>query len=770
MKKRYNMKNPIILMSAITGKPQKEEINNYMSGVRRQGIEQVMLYPRSGCEFEYLSDEWFEAVGEFLCIAKQLNMNVWLYDEFNWPSGDAGGRVTQFEKFRLKSIIVKGENAGKVSYHSEHNSSLFGEKFFPDLLSHEAVNYFIETTHEEYYKRFGDYFGNVIKGFFTDEPSIGYCCTPSSIPYYYGIEDDYKKYFNRSFAEDLNDEYEFFCEYSYDIIGKRFNECYFEKITDWCEKHNVSLTGHLMCDDIPSEATAYNGNFLNNLSSFSIPGIDFINTDFKTETMLPLLSGVEYASGKNGAMAELFALGPCDMTYDIKRCMIYLASCFKVNHYFLISHMDMRGNMRITDYFNDCSMSQPDFEGMILLTEEAKIASEYAQKDFVPDLYIEYPTKICARYVLNKLNIQPFVDLINKLALNQIQWKYINPGDDSKNIPVIKFNDKMQYIFENIIVDSLEEIINRLNSQPVITDLNGDIPDGFFVRKYTDGSIIVINLYGKSGIYKINGQNAYIYEHDVLADSFDKRDILMSFKEKIKGVFELCYCNDNIGRMMFTDSQTALELYAKSDTEISFAVRNDVCAYLSRKKLVCTESANKLPYGLKKLYSMTQPLALKEGKYVLKSFDDYKYLPCVLVSGDFKIQATADGSNAVRLKNRQKTYTCGDFFRDFGKVEFCINVTVPNGAEGIEIVGTSLYTCVYVNDTLVGKKICSPYIYNISEKWYDKNIVLKVVQYSSIAPIFGDVKYFDEHSENIQWKDAPLPSNSGFGFKEINWL
>ena len=178
----------------------------------------------------------------------------------------------------------------------------------------------------------------------------------------------------------------------------------------------------------------------------------------------------------------------------------------------------------------------------------------------------------------------------------------------------------------------------------------------------------------------------------------------------------------------------------------------------------------RLIYPDGKEFTGKKALLSKEGKYVLKSFDDYKYLPCVLVSGDFKIQATADGSNAVTLKNRQKTYTCGDFFRDFGKVEFCINVTVPNGAEGIEIVGTSLYTCVYVNDTLVGKKICSPYIYNISEKWYDKNIVLKVVQYSSIAPIFGDVKYFDEHSENIQWKDAPLPSNSGFGFKEINWL
>lgn len=31
-------------------------------------------------------------------------MNIWLYDEFNRPYGDAGGYATAFEEFRLKAI------------------------------------------------------------------------------------------------------------------------------------------------------------------------------------------------------------------------------------------------------------------------------------------------------------------------------------------------------------------------------------------------------------------------------------------------------------------------------------------------------------------------------------------------------------------------------------------------------------------------------------------------------------------------------------------
>ena len=104
------------------------------------------------------------------------------------------------------------------------------------------------------------------------------------------------------------------------------------------------------------------------MSSFSLPGIDDIYTSFSSQDEMAILGAAEYASGENGAMAELFALGPVDMSYAKKRCMIYLAAALKIDHYVLaISHMDMRGNMLVKDYFNTFSADQPDFVGMKLL-------------------------------------------------------------------------------------------------------------------------------------------------------------------------------------------------------------------------------------------------------------------------------------------------------------------------------------------------------------------------------------------------------------------
>ena len=88
------MHGPLIPMVAITGDPTKEEIFSYLEALRQNGMDQVLLYPRSGCEVPYLTEAWFATIGEFLEAAQQLEMAVWLYDDFNWPSGHAAGKVT----------------------------------------------------------------------------------------------------------------------------------------------------------------------------------------------------------------------------------------------------------------------------------------------------------------------------------------------------------------------------------------------------------------------------------------------------------------------------------------------------------------------------------------------------------------------------------------------------------------------------------------------------------------------------------------------------
>lgn len=51
--------NPLIPMTAITGSPDRKDITDMLCDYREVGIEQFLIYPRSGLDIEYMSDEWF---------------------------------------------------------------------------------------------------------------------------------------------------------------------------------------------------------------------------------------------------------------------------------------------------------------------------------------------------------------------------------------------------------------------------------------------------------------------------------------------------------------------------------------------------------------------------------------------------------------------------------------------------------------------------------------------------------------------------------------
>lgn len=763
------MKNPLITMSAVTGRPSLSFVQNYMKSLKENGIEQVMIYLRSGCELEYLSNDWFKTVEYFLKCAKRLDMNIWLYDDFNWPSGDADGKVSK--KYMLKSITTVGKNIGEISTYSEHNSEIFGIKSFPDLLSFDAVDYFINITHEQYYRHFKEYFGNTIKGIFTDEPSIGYCCNNSSVPYYEQLPDDYKSLCGDDFYDDMELGRDKFYETVMVAVANRFKACYVDKIRNWCEEHSIDMCGHMMNDHEPCGATRNNGNLLTMLSSFSIAGVDEIYTNLNDSTLLSLFGAAQYARKGNYAMAELFALGPCDMSYTLRKSMIFYSACFKINLYFLaVSHMDMRGNTAILDYFNDFSISQPDFSGMKLLAQEAQLAAEYADKDFTPDVYIEYPSELCAGNLMNKnFNTNIFIALLKRLTYYQIQWKFIDKGDDTNNIEVIRLTKDNTLKYAHITTTDIDEICKALAQKPLVIDINGELCENIFVRKFDDGSFVVINLDAAPSKYIINRIDKEIDGFGVVTD----KDVIPTEYKKVKAEihdFNVNYCNKNIIRCMYVNSQDSAIIKSNSNQTVEFVLRNDAKAYIDNEIITAQKFCTDIPFGMQCLYKSSESITLCNGSFVVTSGSDYKYMPSVLIKGDFDAESISGDVCQINLSPRKNTLCIGDYISSFGKIELSQKVFVPKEAKFLELKGTTLYACVSINEKPVGERICSPYIYKIDSKYCGRFVDLKIVQYSSIAPIFGDVEYWDKHSKNVSWKGIKSPQKTNFGVAGAEWL
>ncbi len=69
------------------------QIRAWVRELAARGMDGFFIHPREGLMTPYLSEAWFEAVGAAIDEAKKCGIKAWMYDEFPYPSGVAGGRV-----------------------------------------------------------------------------------------------------------------------------------------------------------------------------------------------------------------------------------------------------------------------------------------------------------------------------------------------------------------------------------------------------------------------------------------------------------------------------------------------------------------------------------------------------------------------------------------------------------------------------------------------------------------------------------------------------
>lgn len=128
-----------------------------------------------------------------------------------------------------------------------------GEEAAPasaDLLMKEATLEFISLTHEKYYKVLHKFFGNTIIGMFTDEPCImGRGNMTGLRPW----TDNFLEYYIAQGNQELDLPFLWFeggeisevkrKKYE-EAISKRMEETFYGPISQWCEEHQIALTGH----------------------------------------------------------------------------------------------------------------------------------------------------------------------------------------------------------------------------------------------------------------------------------------------------------------------------------------------------------------------------------------------------------------------------------------------------------------------------------------------------------------------------------------------
>ncbi len=345
-----------------------KEIVFELKEMANQGIFEAIIHARKGLAVPYLSEEWFEKVGIALRIAKSLGMRLWIYDENNWPSGYADGRVIEKDPdFAAKCLSVEkiypvlgkpviveekpgsqivavsavyqdkefvditsyGRN-GKPAWHSTTlcwevfvfrmenclHCPAYSDAPYVDLLNGDATDAFIACTHAEYKRRFPEHWGNVIKGFFTDEPgfyqnyfeqaknlnSIAWTGSfPKRFKEAYGY--DILPYLPTLF-QDMPASKRIRADY-YSALSRFYRESYFDKIASFLHSDGLLSIGHLHREEKLAWLTQTEGDFFSAIDGLDYSGIDCIDKSYPRVTER-LCGSASDLLNKPRAMCEIF--------------------------------------------------------------------------------------------------------------------------------------------------------------------------------------------------------------------------------------------------------------------------------------------------------------------------------------------------------------------------------------------------------------------------------------------------------------------------------
>lgn len=335
----HNVYKPISFWSW-NGDMREDEIQWQINEFKEKGFGGFFIHSRAGRLISYLGDEWFQACSVAIQEAERIGLDAWLYDEDGWPSGFAGGLVNGCgEEYCAKQLRFcvgppKEKNARIISvYRQKSDGSYYRiEKeagtdedlyciylivpHYVDIMDKHVIAKFIEVTHEKYKKRFGKYFGNVVKGIFTDEPQL-----PDSPCWSPWLEQKYNEKYNENILDKLwlmhanGSGYEVFRYRFWSCVNELINESFVCQINDWCNANNLLFTGHFSYEDGLCDQSMKSGGVMPFYANMGIPGIDHLGNRLASAVLMKQVTSVAHRRGIPYVLSESFGCAGWDVSF-----------------------------------------------------------------------------------------------------------------------------------------------------------------------------------------------------------------------------------------------------------------------------------------------------------------------------------------------------------------------------------------------------------------------------------------------------------------------
>ena len=393
------------------------ELRRQINEIAKAGWGGAFVHSRIGLTTPYLGDEWFKAVDATVKQCEKKGLKVWLYDEDKWPSGFSGGTVPLADKsFRVQTLIARPEGRPTPPDCEPIGTPAAGLQFFvwtaplghdwfngtcyTGLMHRKAMRKFLDDAYEPYFARYGDKYGSVIVGEFTDEPcSIFRARLPhASVPFTPELIERFEQMHGYSPLDRLHllftegDDAARFRLHYFRTANWLFEHNFSGQLGDWCADHGIALTGHYMCEDSLFLQQLWGVKVMPNYRQEGIPGIDHLCRFVGNVTTVKQCQSVVNQYAKPRMLSELYGVDGGSLTFEDRAWIGAQQMCLGVN--LLNPHLSLytMTGCRKRDYPQNIFYQQPFWPLNRLLDDQlTRVCVALSQGTYRAEMLVLHP-------------------------------------------------------------------------------------------------------------------------------------------------------------------------------------------------------------------------------------------------------------------------------------------------------------------------------------------------------------------------------------------
>jgi hypothetical protein len=324
----------------LNGELDPKEMLYQLREFRDKGMPGIILHGRYGLETPYIGETYLERIHFAVEEAEKLGLKTWIYDEMNWPSGTADKRVLKARPDLAQRYIeclnftvrgpwftyLTGADSRYIDFEKSTPVAAFAisldkpgdvidltpnlsftnvipweappgnwrlmyivEKiadYYIDAMNPEATAAFLKLGYDPYASAVDGKMSSQMLGFYTDEPAMHYYLSGAENPVVPWTKEMFRRFQARNgynlrprlpdlffdiSPDSARVRYDF-----YNTLTEFYSQAYYQQIHEWCQKHNVLFTGHLLYEEGLRRLIRVEGNLFKHYPHMDVTGVDHL--------------------------------------------------------------------------------------------------------------------------------------------------------------------------------------------------------------------------------------------------------------------------------------------------------------------------------------------------------------------------------------------------------------------------------------------------------------------------------------------------------------